>query len=209
MGSDLSVVNSARVSFNKESNFTIGDKLLEKDKKLINYLAKHKHITPFRHNQIGIRCKAPIFLARQLVKHQVGGSWNEVSRRYVDTRPEFFYPSYWRARPDDSIKQGSGIIHPESDYFHYEYKEVIKECLSLYEKMISQGVAPEMARMVLPQSMVTEWIWTGSLLFFFHVWNLRSDCHAQKEAQDFAIKLERIVKPLFPVSWEALKDNGV
>lgn len=201
MGSDLMVSNCARVSFSKwRGEFEPGDS------KLITYLADHGHSSPFRHPQIQLRCTVPIFLARQLQKHTVGLTWNEVSRRYVDTGIELFVPDSWRSRPDASIKQGSGEQHELSEYFDMCYKDVQDLCLSVYETMIKQGVAPEQARMVLPQSMMTSWIWTGSLAAFYHVYKLRSEGHAQKEAQQFASQLEEIISPLFPVSWSALKD---
>jgi thymidylate synthase (FAD) len=242
MGSDLSTVNSARVSFDKESDweeewehdfncppngFTEDDqyeedfeigmcgyrKLKDGDKKLIKYLASHKHLTPFRHNAIQIRCHAPIFLARQLGKHQAGLSWNEVSRRYVDSGPEFFIPDEWRGRPDGSIKQGSGgvvkLIEIESggtwgtDAFYQSLKD---QSLRTYNLMLKSGVAPEMARMVLPQSMMTSWYWTGNLLSFAHVYKERIAEGAQLEAQWFAEELDKVIRPLFRESWSALVD---
>lgn len=244
MGSDLSTVNSARVSFDKESEFheewdydgncppegfTEDDhydsdlergmsgyrKLKDGDIKLIKYLAKHKHMTPFRHNQIQIRCNAPIFIARQLGKHQAGLSWNEVSRRYVDSRPEFFMPDEWRGRPDGSIKQGSGgvvelpkVLHPEGHYLeeYNTYSSAVRGCQHAYHTMIKKGVAPEMARMVLPQSMMTSWYWTGNLISFAHVYKERIAEGAQLEAQWFAEDLDKVIRPLFPESWSALVD---
>ena len=217
MGSDLSIVNSARVSFDKQSDpinmeFFENGKLLrielkEKDKKLINYLAKHKHTTPFRHNQIMIRCSAPIFLARQLGKHQAGLSWNEVSRRYVDSTPEFYSPPEWRGRPKGSIKQGSSEAVPSSDAIYSTYEGHIEKSIELYNGMLQSGVAPELARMVLPQSMITTWIWSGNLLAFAHVYKERSSEGAQLEAQNFAKKLHEVIEPLFPYSWKALLNN--
>jgi thymidylate synthase (FAD) len=217
MGTDLSTVNSARVSFDKESEFDADAEeygvLKESDEKLIKYLAKHKHMTPFRHNQIQIRCHAPIFIARQLGKHQAGLSWNEVSRRYVDSRPEFFMPDEWRGRPDGSIKQGSGgVVELQTHRFndtelrddHYEF--AVFCCEIAYQDMLEQGVAPEMARMVLPQSMMTSWYWTGNLISFAHVYKERKAEGAQLEAQWFAEELDSVIRPLFPVSWSALID---
>lgn len=200
MGTDLSVSNSARVSFSKWK-----DELEEGDTKLINYLAKHEHTSPFRHTRITLRCEAPIWLARQLGKHQVSMDWNEVSRRYVDTGFEFFVPEY-RERPDGSIKQGSGARHPESRYWVNETNRLHDIALSVYDAMIADGVAPEQARGVLPQNMMTTWIWSGSLLGFFHLWRLRSDSHAQVEAQQFAQQVADICEQLFPISWAALKE---
>jgi thymidylate synthase (FAD) len=168
MGSDLSVVNAARVSFSKVSL-----EMTEADKKLIKYLAKHDHWTPFAHTSISLRIKAPIFVARQLGKHQVGLVWNETSRRYVKDTPEFYEPETWRAAAEN-VKQGSSetevITHDSEGYsLDDRLEEVIAGALNLYEEMIAVGVSPEQARMVLPQSMMTEWVWTGSLLAFVRV----------------------------------------
>jgi thymidylate synthase (FAD) len=200
MGDDLSTVNSARVSFDKES-----EDLSDKDTKLVKYLADHKHLTPFRHNAIQLRCTAPIFLARQLGKHQAGLSWNEVSRRYVDTPPEFYTPDNWLDRPNGSIKQGSGGVHFNSKAIDAGYGELVSEIAAYYEDLISNGVAPEQARMVLPQSMLTTWIWSGNLLAFNHVYKERIAEGAQLAAQHFAKELGVILEQLFPVSFRALK----
>lgn len=199
MGNDLRISNVARVSFGKWK-----EEIDEKDVKLINYLAKHEHNSPFRHVQISLRCKAPIFLARQLVKHQVGLSWNEISRRYVDTDVEFYEPEEWRSRPSNGIKQGSGGIHPESSYFTDQYEKFLLRVEMLYDEMIENDIAPEMARMVLPQSMMVDWVWTGSLEAFYHVYRLRSGEGAQEEAKEFAEKLKEIIEPEFPNAWNAL-----
>jgi thymidylate synthase (FAD) len=208
MGNDLSTVNSARVSFDKESYFEICDEdgcyLEDKDIKLIKYLAGHKHLTPFRHNQIQLRCHAPIFLVRQLGKHQAGLSWNEVSRRYVDTPPEFYTPDEWRGRPAGSIKQGSSGVSPFNGQAQFAYDRFIKESLSLYDSMLKDGISPEMARMVLPQSMITTWYWTGNLLAFAHVYKERISEGAQLEARHFAKELDKVIATLFPVSWKSL-----
>ena len=200
MGTDLSVSNSARVSFSKWK-----DELEEGDTKLINYLAKHEHTSPFRHTRITLRCEAPIWLARQLGKHQVSMDWNEVSRRYVDTGFEFFVPEY-RERPEGGIKQGSGGIHPANEAWKNLTINHQERSLELYERMIESGVAPEQARGILPQNMMTTWIWSGSLLGFFHLWRLRSDSHAQVEAQQFAQQVADICEQLFPISLAALKE---
>lgn len=216
MGSDLTVANVARVSFNNWK-----DTLDDRDVKLINYLAVHEHSSPFRHPQIQLRCSAPIFLARQLQKHTVGLTWNEVSRRYVDTDVEFFVPDSWRSRPTDGMKQGSGgevvtripnsIMGPTAPTYKIDkaYDEALEYLTRLYEDMLEAGVAPEMARMVLPQSMMVSWVWTGSLTSFFHIYRLRAEAHAQKEAQDFAQLIEEVVQPLFPHCWRALKGEGI
>jgi len=213
MGNDLSVVNAARVSFAKESDweeitesgvFTGDVKLSDKDAKLIRYLATNNHWSPFAHNSISLRIKAPIFVARQMVKHQVGLVWNEVSRRYVDDEPEFYFPEVWRGRPKGSVKQGSDV---EKSILLMGYScpsKVVELALMAYESMLEQGVAPEQARMVLPQNTMTEWIWTGSLMAFARVCKQRLDPHAQLETQEVAKKINDIVEPLFPVSWKAL-----
>lgn len=209
MGDDLRVANVARVSFDKWK-----EEFDEKDVKLIDYLARHEHTSPFRHVQVSVRCTAPVFLARQLGKHQVGLSWNEVSRRYVDVGLEFFVPDSWRSRPTDGMKQGSGceevkLIRMEENYgtrtTSEYYLDFLEMCSRAYEDLIEANVAPEMARMVLPQSMMVSWVWTGSLTSFFHIYRLRAEAHAQKEAQDFAQLIEEVVLPLFPHSWSALK----
>jgi thymidylate synthase (FAD) len=204
-GGDLSVVNSARVSFNKESST-----LDTKDKKLINYLAKHRHDTPFRHNFIQLRCSVPLFLARQLMKHQAGLTWNEESKRYVDDIPAIYYPDGWRERPEASIKQGSGKRHMYSPRWTRFYEAHVQECCDMYRDMIRDGIAPEMARMVLPQSMMVNFIWSGNLLAFYHVYNLRSGEGAQEEAKLFAQLLHDAIFPEFPISWQALqkRNNG-
>lgn len=201
MGNDSSVSNSARVSFNKwKEDFD------ESDAKLIKYLASHKHMTPFRHTQVQLRCKAPIFLVRQLGKHQTGLSWNEVSRRYVKSEPEFFIPERWRSAPEGSIKQGSGGIVDDQSLTKDRYDRLVSSCITLYNDFLEEGVAPEMARMVLPQSMLTEWIWSGNILAFAHVYKERIAEGAQLEARVFAEELDKVIRPLFPVSWAALVD---
>jgi thymidylate synthase (FAD) len=206
MGDDLRVANVARVSFDKWK-----EEFDQKDAKLIHYLAAHEHNSPFRHVQVSVRCSAPVFLARQLGKHQVGLSWNEVSRRYVDVDIELYVPDVWRSRPDGSVKQGSGdkIVEQLSwdggEPIHTAYKDYICAGVNLYDRMIDDGVAPEMARMVLPQSMMVSWVWTGSLESFYHIWRLRSGEGAQEEAKYFATLVDQVVEPLFPNCWKALK----
>ena len=195
MGSDLTVVNAARVSFDKTS-----EELTDKDIKLITYLANHNHWSPFSHAFLQFRIKAPIFVARQLGKHQVGLSWNEVSRRYVDYEPEFYEPEAWRGRPDN-VKQGSeGIVAINPSSYGIRMKDLIKH----YNSLIKMGVAPEMARMVLPQSVYTEWYWSGSLYAFARVCQLRLDKTAQLEVQEIARQLSAYCNTLFPYSWKAL-----
>ena len=203
MGSDLTVVNAARVSFAMES-----EEFGSRDKKLVRYLAAHGHWTPFAHVQVQLRIKAPVFVARQLVKHQVGLVWNEVSRRYVDFTPEFHAPEAWRKRAPDK-KQGSlletftGIDEEHWDTIYWGHMET---CKTIYDIMIASGVAPEQARMILPQSMMTEWIWTGSLVAFARVVKLRSSSDAQYECQHIAnrIKKELDNTPQVEYSWREL-----
>lgn len=224
MGSDLSVVNAARVSFAKESEwesynpFDLPDDkqpgyfsqetnsyncLSEKDQKLINYLAKHQHWSPFAHNSLTFRIKAPIFVARQLVKHQVGGVWNEVSRRYVDDEPEFYFPDVWRGKPVNA-KQGSSGEHWKSDEYKQSVGFEVQESLNVYNEMIANGVAPEQARMILPQNTMTEWWWTGSLMFFARVCKQRLDPHAQQETREVAQMIADAIPQEFTHSWKAL-----
>jgi thymidylate synthase (FAD) len=225
--SDLTVVNCARVSFGKESEWekvvdsqwnaqdVNGDEWLhtthkhvlsDRDQKLIHYLARNNHWSPFAHPQIRLQVKAPIFVRTQLFKHKTGAVENEVSRRYVDDPPEFYEPEVWRGRPEGGIKQGSS----ECRTFGIEDCDRIPvaQCEDLYNGLIQEGVAPEQARMVLPQSTYTEWIWTGSLAFFARVFRQRSDPHAQWETQQYAAAISEIIAPLFPVSWEALTGVG-
>ena len=220
MGDDLTVVNAARVSFDKESAWEaiphagpIYNLLLETDIKLINYLAKHNHFTPFTHCAITMRETVPIFVARQRFKHTIGFSYNEVSRRYVNDAPEFYFPEEWRAKAGNA-KQGSSEetidINPVGDRpppFLDIYEVAIKKCKATYEELLEKGVCPEQARMVLPQSMYTSYYVTGSLYAWARAYNLRSDANAQKEIQDIAKGWDDICKELFPTSWEALKTN--
>jgi thymidylate synthase (FAD) len=203
MGSDLTVVNSARVSFSKVSNFQENGLLSSTDSKLINYLAKHKHFTPFTHPQITLRETVPIFVARQRFKHVVGFTYNEISRRYVSDTPSLHIPEHFRSAAAN-VKQGSAGIHPKSDHWLEHYKDVVNLCVARYEHMIADGVCPEQARMVLPQSMMTSYYVTGSLAAFARLYNQRSDSHAQQEIQDLAQQIAEIIAPLYPISWAAL-----
>ncbi len=213
MGSDLSVVNAARVSFAKESDWEYAyDKhdghgpgtLSEKDQKLISYLAKHGHFTPFCHAFLSFRIKAPIFVARQLVKHQVGLAWNEVSRRYVDDEPEFFFPEVWRGKPVNAKQGSDGVVDPR---ITCRTEDWVNDLVEHYLYLINEGVAPEQARMVLPQNTMTEWIWSGSLAAFARVCKLRLDPHAQQETQEIAKQINGLVPTEFNYSWKALIDN--
>lgn len=215
MGSDLTVVNAARVSFAKESDWEYEvyesptehstPVLSEKDQKLISYLAAHNHWSPFAHTSLTFRIKAPIFVARQLVKHQVGGVWNEVSRRYVSDEPEFFFPDTWRGKPVNAKQGSTGVVDdPGIEGMLYS---AVTEALNAYNAAIVFGYAPEQARMVLPQNTMTEWWWTGSLMFFARVCKLRLDAHAQQETQEVAKEINRLVPDTFKHSWKALIDN--
>ena len=201
MGSDLTVVNAARVSFNSEST-----EFTERDGKLVNYLAKHKHWTPFAHPQITLRIKAPIFIRTQLFKHKVGFVENEVSRRYVSDAPEIYVPN-WRGKPTNGAKQGSEDFMPIDDVYNTlnrSYGMTAKDALRTYEDLLAKGVAPEQARSVLPQGTYTEWWWTGSLSAFARVYSQRIDPHAQWEVRQYAQAIYDIIQPLYPVSWLAL-----
>lgn len=204
MGSDLTVVNSARVSFNKESSLDVDGSFLASDAKLIHYLAKHQHTTPFTHPQITIRETVPIFVARQRFKHVVGFTYNEVSRRYVDDTPEFYVPGVWRSRPEGSVKQGSNGPIQHNQYAVDRYAVFLKKAKQLYGDMLEAGIAPEQARMVLPQSMLTSYYVTGSLAAFARAYKQRIDAHAQVEIQDLAKQWHTIIGPLFPESWYQL-----
>ena len=219
MGSDLSVVNAARVSFNKKSEWYVNEafgcenwpncsevgchedfyyELEEKDERLIQYLAKHRHMSPFGHCFASFHVKAPMFVARQLVKHKFL-RWNEISRRYVDDEPEFYMPDVWRGRSVDK-KQGSEgevscPVRPEMLY---------KDAIESYNTMLEAGVCPEQARMVLPQSMMTEWYWSGSLDAFSDMCLLRCASDTQVETQSVANQISHKMHELFPVSWMAL-----
>jgi thymidylate synthase (FAD) len=201
MGNDLTVVNAARVSFHKESTEFTG-----KDEKLIQYLAKHKHWTPFAHPQITLRIKAPIFIRTQLFKHKVGFTENEVSRRYVSDSPVVYRPR-WRGKPTGGAKQGSEDFMPIDDDYNTvnrHYEMCVRDALRTYEELLKRGVAPEQARSVLPQGTYTEWWWTGSLSAFARVYAQRSDSHAQWECQEYAKAFSTIIQPLFPYSWKSL-----
>jgi len=207
MGSDLSVVNAARVSFGKKSEMVCSDhqigtyELKEGDKRLIKYLAKHKHLSPFGHAFASFHVKAPIFVARQLVKHKFL-RWNEISRRYVDDDPVFYVPDVWRGRSADK-KQGSSDevvedIHTDTTLAYVK---------SLYNHMVNSGVCPEQARMVLPQSTMTEWYWSGSLDAFADMCKLRCKPDTQLESRIVADQISKHMSELFPVSWRALRDE--
>ena len=209
MGSDLSVVNAARVSFGKKSDWEYHDsqtmRLAERDTKLIKYLAKHKHISPFGHAFASFHIKAPIFVARQLVKHKFL-RWNEISRRYCDDEPEFYVPDVWRGRSDDKKQGSDGVVEGymlQSSMWNTPDEEMgaVKE---YYNFLLDKGVAPEQARMVLPQSTMTEWYWSGSLDAFADMCRLRCKEDTQYESRLVADQVSTIMQDLYPVSWSAL-----
>lgn len=205
MGTDLSVANAARVSFGKRSEMDTSDvwgppKLKDKDSKLIRYLAKHKHISPFGHAFASFHVKAPVFVARQLVKHKFL-RWNEISRRYVDSEPEFYQPTEWRGRSEDKKQGSDGVVDVG------KIGDISLASKTLYNSLLDRGVCPEQARMVLPQSMVTEWYWSGSLDAFADMCNLRCKPDTQYETQVVAGHIDTEMSKLFPVSWKALREN--
>ena len=212
MGNDLTTVNAARVSFNKESSwdYTDGKKQLSvKDSKLINFLAEHDHWTPFAHTSITLRVKAPISIRTQLFKHKVGFVENEISRRYVSYEPDLYYP-FFRTNPTNGAKQGSEdfIQDPKIKLTVDKlYRDSAEKALEIYDELIEAGVAPEQARFVLPQGVFTEWFWTGSLSAYARVYKQRSDPHAQWEVQQYAKAIGEIIEPLFPESWSVLTTN--
>ena len=217
MGNDLTVVNAARVSFNKKSelkriciqvgdsiNFSENKVLVEKDVKLIKYLAEHNHTTPFRHCYVTLHMKVPFFVRNQLLRHTVGFSVNEVSRRYVDERPDFYTPSEWRKRAQNK-KQGSGeVLQLENMTEAYQAK--MTKIMDAYQTLVAFGLCPEQARMILPQSTYTEFYWTGSLQGWAELCKQRLAPDTQKETREVAQQIEKIVEPLYPVSWQALKE---
>lgn len=229
MGDDLRVVDAARVSFANESWYVGQDYVPNKNSRhfsdwsmyvfdqlakgnnylsvedygLIQYLAEHGHWTPFAHPQITLRMKAPVPIRTQCFKHKQGFVENEESRRYIKSRPEVFVPEFFRKKPDNA-KQGSGGKHPRSILWEAFYKDFCDEAVSHYIDMVEDGVAPEQARFILPQGVQVQWIWTGSLAAFARFARQRTDNHAQKEIQDLALQVDEILRPIFPISWEAL-----
>ena len=216
VGDDITVVNAARVSFGKKSRYYYGDEaeiaadfykeweyptfMLSEDVKLINYLAKHNHKSPFNHCFITFHVKAPIFVARQLQKHEYM-PWNEISRRYVDSEPEFYQPDVWRGRSADKKQGSEGEVNVNMS----SYKSRMLDLVKHYNKLVEMGVAPEQARMVLPQSMMTEWYWSGSLFAFSKMCGLRLKPDAQYETRLVAEQIEDKMTELFPESWTALR----
>lgn len=201
MGNDDSVVNAARVSFAKQA-----DQYTEaQNARLIKYLARHNHWTPFAHAFVTLRFKAPIAIHAQCVKHQIGFAMNTVSRRYVSDEPELFIPEF-RTAPSGSIKQGSGDVLDKISQVEVRrsYKAHCDNMINLYNSLIVKGIAPEQARFVLPQGVMTEWVWSGSLQAWARFYNQRSDSHAQQEIQFLAHEVNKIVGALFPIAWDAL-----
>lgn len=203
MGDDLTVVNAARVSFNKEAT-----EFTDKDEKLLQYLAKNNHWTPFAHPQITLRIKAPISIRTQFFKHKQGFVENEISRRYVTFEPDVYHPR-WRTKPTNGAKQGS------EDFMEYgndwnncniAYSIAVDMCFDAYHMLLGKGVAPEQARFILPQGVYTEWWWTGSLAAYGRFYRQRSDSHAQWEIREYAEAVGKILMNLYPKSWAALQN---
>lgn len=209
MGDDLQIVNAARVSFDKESVWEDWEEMALKveDVKLIRYLAKHDHWTPFAHTSISLRMSAPVPIRTQCFKHKQGLVENEESRRYISSTPKLFVPEEFRMAPINGAKQGSGSVHPFSDDWLKLYKLTCGTMLNLYDAMVANQVCPEQARFVLPQGCEVNWIWTGNLYAFANFYLKRTDPHAQKEIRDLAEEVGAIIKPLFPVSWDALTNK--
>ena len=220
MGNDLSVVNAARVSFGKKSKLECIDMvkgkfvLNHKDAKLIKYLAKHNHKSPFNHTFVTFHVKAPIFVARQLVKHEYM-PWNEISRRYVDSEPEFYVPDEWRGRSADKKQGSDGVVElPEYAHIRSDWKgyagprNYYKTAFHVYNDLLKNGVCPEQARMVLPQSMMTEWYWSGTVYAFAKMCQLRCAKDTQQESREVAMQVSEYMEKLFPASWDALWEHG-
>jgi len=202
MGNDITVANAARVSFNKRSPKS--KPISDKDIKLINYLAKHNHWTPFGHCSAQFHMKAPIFVARQLGKHQVGLVWNEVSRRYVSDDPEMWVPEEWRKASEDKKQGSSDELVMSQQIVGGKYKEAIWECFQVYKSLLDLKVCEEQARAVLPQSTMTEWYWSGSIAAFARVCKLRLAEDTQLETRIIAQEMNSLLKKQFPISWNAL-----
>ena len=202
MGTDLSVVNAARVSFGKRK-----EEVSKGDEKLIRFLAEHGHWSPFAHCSAQFHIKAPVFVARQLVKHQVGLSWNEISRRYVDYEPEFYEVDKWRGKPIDKKQGSDGTLEDKHGVCQWSKTKIENAALESYKGLLGQGVAPEQARMVLPQSMMTEWYWSGTLYAFARVCNLRCASDAQYETRIVANLINKECSKLFPISWTELRNT--
>ncbi len=222
MGSDLMVCNAARVSFSKDTEWEVDEeavkrlresgssyhkedvqKLGERDVKLLKYLAKHQHWTPFAHPQITLRVKAPVSIRTQMFKHKQGFVENEISRRYVSFEPEFYSPE-WRGKPTDGAKQGSDDFIEIKPEIQKTFDNMLEGCMRTYNDLLEAGVAPEQARFMLPQGMYTEWYWTGSLAAYARFYKQRIDTHAQYEVREYAKAIGVLISRLFPVSWKCL-----
>ena len=212
MGDDFRVFEAAKATLGgeEESGFVRGE---TDPSRLINFLAREKHITPFCHPHVTFECEAPVAIARQLGKHQVGFRWNERSMRYKDSVIDVYIPDMFRGRPD-SLHSGSAdidvsgrVVFGQDMSVEELYQDAVAEALDSYAKLVEAGLAPEQARFVLPQGMITRWIWTGSLYGWYEVWRQRSSEHAQYEARLFASQLDTHMSSLFPIAWEALKGN--
>jgi len=204
MGSDLAIVQAARVSFAKDSGDIFDE---DRDGKLIRYLASHKHWTPFAHTGLKFRVAAPVPIRTQCFKHKIGMVENEESRRYISTTPEIFIPEFFRSKPEGSIKQGSGEKHVRSDDWICRYEQRVAECVDIYQAMLKDGVCPEQCRFVLPQGAIVNWIWTGNLVSFANFYLKRTDPTAQKEVKVVAELVGKEIANIFPVSWKALVEK--
>lgn len=201
MGDDRRVVEAARLSFSKEV-----EEFGEREEKLIHYLAKHGHWSPFSHTAISFKMKAPVPIRTQCFKSKVGFTENEESRRYITSRPELYIPDEFRLKPEGSIKQGSGDKHPASDSWRAYYIKRCEQAIDDYEEAIAADIAPEQARFFLPQGVEVNWIWTGSVAAYARYYKLRTDNHAQKEGQYLAFEIGKILSEKFPISWKALTE---
>jgi len=210
MGSDLSVVNAARVSFGKKSEwhqriYTGEPNILKgKDAKLIRYLAKHNHKSPFNHTFATFHVKAPVFVARQLQKHEYM-PWNEISRRYVDEEPELYVPDVWRGRSADKKQGSDGVVKGIDPHVAAIRVDGAKQD---YKYLLAKGVAPEQARMVLPQSLMTEWYWSGTVFAFAKMCGLRMQQDTQQETREVAMQVDEYMEKLYPESWKALMKDS-
>ncbi len=221
MGDDFRVFEAAKATLggSEESQFKRGE---TDPTRLINFLAREKHVTPFRHPQVTFECEAPIAIARQLGKHQSGFSWNERSMRYKDSVIDVFVPDMFRGRPD-KLHDGSTEVDVsekyawetyntyDDDYINITvaetYNLAVEQSVAFYEALVDAGLAPEQARFILPQGMITRWMWSGSLYGWYSVYKQRSSEHAQYEVREFARQLDEQMSKLFPIAWQALKDS--
>lgn len=199
-GSDDMICDTARVSMARSAD----QYTPEQNAKLIKFLAREGHISPFHHPQITLRMQAPVPIRTQCFKSKIGFAENEESRRYISCRPSLYVPPHFRERPEGSIKQGSGGVHKYSDIWTAAYTDICHQAIDAYEQMIRDGVCPEQARFILPQGVEVNWVWTGSLAAYSRFYNLRADSHAQAEVNELAEQVGKIIEPLFPVAWSEL-----